>query len=374
MRETTVRLTWDQVFTWRMGQQFVAPRSGATPVAIVGRICGVQAQVTSAAETAVALRRSKGGPGAVVQALAEKKLVKTWAMRGTLHALPPELAASVLSLMGSARTWEKPSWTKAFGATPDDIGALVTALADILDDAVLTREELVSAIVAQKRFHPLAEQLRSGWGAVLKPLAWQGALCHGPAQGNSITFASPAHLIPGWPGIPDPDAAAPEIITAYLAAYGPATPESFDAWLSRGSLRKATLRRWFAELGDRITEVDVEGRTGYILTDSLDALAATEPTSSVHLLGSFDQYVLGPGTNDEALLSKAHRAKVSRTAGWISPLVLVDGRIAGTWDTDADDLVVTMFDNAPAPLAELEAEAAHVARALGRRGLSVRVG
>lgn len=368
-----VRVSWDQVFAWRMGRQFIDARDGANAIAVVDRLAGVQAQVTSAAETAVALRTAEGRPGAVVTALGDRKLVKTWAMRGTLHALTPDIAAGVLSLMGSARTWEKPSWTKNFGATPQDIAALVAAVGEILDGTILSRDELVSAIVAEPRFHPLEEQLRSGWGAVLKPLAWQGALCHGPADGNSITFASPAHLIPGWKGIPDPDAAAPEIIAAYLGAYGPAAPETFDAWLSRGSIKKPVLRRWFAELGDRITEVEVQGRTGYVLTEHADALAATEPAHSVRLLGAFDQYVLGPGTADTALLSAEHRAKVSRTAGWISPLVLVDGGIAGTWEVSGTDLIVSMFDDAPAPLSELSAEAAHIARAMGTSDLTVSV-
>ncbi|MET9493133.1 winged helix DNA-binding domain-containing protein [Nocardia sp. NPDC006630] len=367
-----MRVSWDQVFAWRMGRQFVDAPGASDAVEVAARLAGVQAQVTSAAETAVALRSAAGTPGAVVRALGERKLVKTWAMRGTLHALTPDIAAAALSLMGSARTWEKPSWAKTFGATPEDVAALVEAVGEILGGAVLTRDELVSAIVAEPRFHPLAEQLRSGWGAVLKPLAWQGALCHGPVDGSTVTFSSPAHLIPKWTGLPDPDAAAPVLITAYLGAYGPATPEAFDAWLSRGSLRKTVLRRLFSELGDRLTEVDVEGRTGYVLTEHVEDLTATAPAHSVRLLGSFDQYVLGPGTGDNALLSAAHRAKVSRAAGWISPLVLVDGRIAGTWEIVGDELVVTMFDGMPPPLRALEAEAAHVARATGMSALTVR--
>ncbi|WP_084523406.1 winged helix DNA-binding domain-containing protein [Nocardia inohanensis] len=367
-----MRLTWDQVLAWRMRRQYVDPRAGRDAVEVARRLCGVQAQVTSAAETAVALRRSAGEPGAVVAALNEGRLVKTWAMRGTLHALTPDLAPSVLSLMASARTWEKPAWTRVSGATPEDVAALVDAVREILDGAVLTRDELVTALLKKPRFHPMEEHLRSGWGSMLKPLAWQGALCHGPAQGTSITFANPAQLIPGWSGIPDPDTAAPAVISAYLGAYGPATPEIFNAWMFRGFLSKKTVRRWFSDLGEQLTEVEVEGRTGFVLTAHADELAATEPARSVRLLGPFDQYVLGPGTNDTILLPGDHRAKVSRTAGWISPLVLIDGRIAGTWETTGADLVVSMFDDARAPLKELKGEAAHVARALGQPGFTIR--
>lgn len=92
-----MRLTWDQVFAWRLRRQFVAPRA-ANVSEIAGRLCGVQAQVTSAAEMAVALRSSTPEAGALVGELNDGTLIKTWAMRGTLHALTPDLAAACLSL------------------------------------------------------------------------------------------------------------------------------------------------------------------------------------------------------------------------------------------------------------------------------------
>ncbi|MFI7000684.1 DNA glycosylase AlkZ-like family protein [Nocardia sp. NPDC050175] len=81
-----MRLTWDQVFAWRLRRQYVAePAAGVSE--IVARLCGVQAQVTSAAEMAVALRSSAPAGGALVGELNDGTLIKTWAMRGTLHAL-----------------------------------------------------------------------------------------------------------------------------------------------------------------------------------------------------------------------------------------------------------------------------------------------
>ncbi|MFD4429135.1 winged helix DNA-binding domain-containing protein [Nocardia sp. NPDC058497] len=365
---------WDQVFAWRLGRQFVTEPTADGAEAVARRLAGVQAQVVSAAETAVALRSGVAGQDAVADALAAGSLVKTWAMRGTLHAMVPEQAAAALSLIGSARTWEKPSWQKAFGATPDQVTALVAAVSKILADQVLTRDELVEAVLTEPGFAHLGEQLRSGWGAVLKPLAWQGALCHGPARGTKITFTSPAHLIPGWTGVPEPDAAARTLISAYLSAYGPGTPEAFDAWLSRNSLRKTVVRGWFTEMGDALTPVTVEGRTGWLPTEFVDELATATLDGAIHLLGPFDQYILGPGTSDTAVLPAEHRAKVSRTAGWISPLVLVDGRVAGTWDRVDDEVVVSMFGAGRFPKRALSAAADRLAEALGDTALTVREG
>ncbi|MFI9504065.1 winged helix DNA-binding domain-containing protein [Nocardia sp. NPDC052566] len=370
-----MRVTWEQVWAWRLRRQYVAERGTGSVPEIVARLCGVQAQVTSAAELAVALRSATPKSDAVVTELAAGTLMKTWAMRGTLHALTPDLGAACLAVMASARTWEKPIWQRNFGASPAEVAALTEAVARILDGVVLTREELVGALVADTAFRGLGEELRSGWGALLKPLAWQGALCHGPAQGSKVTFTSPAHLVRGWRGLPELDAAAATAIRAYLGTYGPATPETFNAWLTRNSLRKTQVRGWFSELGDAITEVDVAGRTGYLLTEHADELAASTPDENVYLLGAFDQYILGPGTNDAELLPAAHRAKVSRAAGWISPLVVAGGRITGTWELTEDTVLLSMFDDAkPLPEHGIDAAVDHLAAVAGRPKLTVRTG
>ncbi|WP_194813614.1 winged helix DNA-binding domain-containing protein [Nocardia sp. XZ_19_385] len=360
-----MQVSWDQVFTWRLARQYISdPTSAQVPV-IVERLCGVQTQVGSAAEAAVALRRKTPKSGALSQALSKGTLFKTWAMRGTLHALTPESAAAFLPLMAATRIWEKPSWQKTFGATPAEVEALTAAVSQILENKALTRDELVEALLADKAFHKMGEELKSGWGALLKPLAWQGALCHGAAQGNRVTFTTPAKLIAGWKSLPEPDAAAPAAVTAYLGAYGPATPDAFDGWLSRNNNRKPAVRGWFSDLGDALTQVDIEGTKAYIRAEHADELAAVQPQKSVHFLGAFDQYVLGPGTKDTELLPAAHRSDVSRTAGWIAPLVVVDGRIAGTWERDGGNLVVSMFDGAKPPAKKLDAAASRVAAALG---------
>ncbi|MFC9433139.1 winged helix DNA-binding domain-containing protein [Nocardia sp. NPDC057030] len=363
-----------QVSAWRMRRQYLDPRGTGTAHEIVGRLCGVQVQVWSAAELAVAVRQSAPDRDSVNRDVAGLTLMKTWAMRGTLHLLPPGAASAYLTLLEANGSWRKPSWQRASGVTPRHIDELTDKVADLLDGTVLTRDQLVRELVSDKRFAALESRLRSGWGQVLKPLAWRGVLCHGPNEGTKVTFTRPAGRYPDWAKAPELDAAAATVIRAYLGAYGPSTPEAFDRWLSLNGTSKPRLRKWFADLGDELTEVDVEGRKSVIATEHAAELADTAECSGIRLLGGFDQYILGPGTKDDMILPQAHRAAVSRTSGWISPIVLVDGRIGGVWELAGPELVVTPLPGgADLPRAELDREAAHVARACGLSRLTVRV-
>ncbi|MGK5518553.1 DNA glycosylase AlkZ-like family protein [Micromonospora sp. URMC 107] len=355
-------LTVDQVLAWRSGRHLLHRPAGVRPVDVVGRLVGVQAQVASAAEQAVAARQADPRPGGVAGALAGRLLVRTWAMRGTLHLMRAEDAPACLSLLAAGRFWEKGSWQRAF-VTVDRLAAIAEAAAAALDGRTLTREQLTAEIVERTGDGTVAAHLDSGWGAVLKPLAWQGLLVQGPAEGNRVTFTRPETLLPGWPGLPGPEEAASRVVPAWLGAYGPASPETFDQWLSRGGSKRAALRGWFARLVDagELVPVTVGDRPAYARAADVDEIAAARPDDAVRLLPAFDQWVLGPGTKDTTVVPAERRSSVSRAAGWISPVVVHRGRVVGTWEARDGEPVVDLWPGSPpVPADALDAERARV--------------
>jgi hypothetical protein len=64
-------------------------------------------------------------------------------------------------------------------------------------------------------------------------------------------------------------------------------------------------------------------------------LQSLQPASGcVRLLPHFDVYTIAVARHSQYLLPPAQRKRVYRAQGWISPVVLVDGRIAGVWEYD----------------------------------------
>lgn len=361
------RVTWKQALAWRMERQLLDPVGTLAVPAVVRRLCGVQAQVASSAELAIRVRRRSSRRGEVARALSEGRLIKTWAMRGTLHLLTPEEGGAFLSLLAAGRSWERPSWQKYFGLTPALMALFREAARDALGDRALSRDELIAAVSERRKLAHIADELRSGWGTLLKPLAWQGDLCFGPSRGNRVTFMRPEAASARWAGVPDPDDAAPIAATAYLTAYGPTTARSFGRWLASGRTPQRKLNEWFHSLGDRLTEVDVDGERAYVLAKDLDALAATRPTAAVRLLPGFDQYVLGPRTEDPHVIPAKRRWSVSLQSGWIAPVVVAGGVVAGTWTVDAGIARIAWFrETGRPPRRALDAEVERISALLDR--------
>ncbi|HEY7565248.1 MAG TPA: winged helix DNA-binding domain-containing protein [Acidimicrobiia bacterium] len=352
-----LNVTWAQALAWRVRRHLLDP-VGAEPVAeVVARLCGVQAQVASTAELAIRLRRKASRPGEVSRALAAGHLIKTWAMRGTLHLLNPTECGSLLSLMAAGRSWERGSWQRHFAVSPADIELLRQTVRAALAGGPLTREEVAAAVVRKRRLAHVGEALGSGWGTLLKPLAWQGDLCFGPSRGNRVTFQLPEQASHRWSGLPPVEEAAPRAIMSYLAAHGPATPGSFGRWLAGGWFGQRQLNRWFEDLRESLVMVEVEGERTYLNAHDADDLAATKPNRTVRLLAGFDQYVMAPGTADPHVLPPGRRAEVSKTSGWIAPVVLAGGVIRGVWSRDGAGVRVAWFgENGRPPRAALRGE------------------
>lgn len=318
------RVSAGQVRAFRLARQHLTdPLPAELLVDVVTAVGGVQAQVMSAAELAIAARSEGLSPGHVQKALWEKReLVKTWCMRGTLHLLPArELGLWTAALSGRTQ-WRRPSWLKWFGATIEEMEQLFATIDERLDGEGMTREEV--AALAPPHLH---DELLRGWGSHLKPAAYQGILAFGPNRGRNVTFVHPKRWL-GPLDQHDREEALGELLLRYLRAYGPATHEDFARWWGGDS---ASARRTLKSLGDQVELVEAEGREAWLLAADAELVRSLDPPRSVHLLPNFDVYTLHYRPR-EAFLPEGVYDRVYRTAGWISPAVIYDGAVAGVWE------------------------------------------
>jgi hypothetical protein len=92
-----------------------------------------------------------------------------------------------------------------------------------------------------------------------------------------------------------------------------------------------------------MAEVSVEGRQGWVLADDVNIIRKAGFEDEVRLLPFFDHYLLTHHTGREHLVALEHKPKVFRVAGWVSPVVLIRGRVAGIWDLSKEVVTLTEF-------------------------------
>jgi uncharacterized protein YcaQ len=365
-----IELSWPQALTWRMRRHHLIDRAQPTEMLdVTGRIGGLHAQVMSSAELTLHARVEGLEREAVAEALwEERSLVKLWAMRGTLHLLP---AAELDTWLGALATYDhylKPAWLRGFEITEEQLEQLIEAIGESLDGELRTREELGAAVARVTRSPELEAKVQGSWGPYLKPASFRGRLCFGPNDGQRVRFTRPDSWLGRELALPEPAEALREVTRRHLGAFGPAAREDLARWWG---VQPAQGGRMLEALGEEVAAVDVEGTAGWMLREHAVEAAAEEPAERlVRLLPGFDMWLIGASRDAAALLDPAEKKRVYRNQGWISPVLLLNGRIDGVWKHERRGrrLTVTIEPFGKLPKwarAGVEAEAERLAGFLG---------
>jgi hypothetical protein len=333
-------VSWPTANARRLQRHALLPpaTSSTNPATIAAVMCGAHAQVLSAAELSIALRIEGATRGTVQHALwDEHTLIKTHGPRGTVHLLAAE---------------DLPMWTAALSAIPAhspfpdgvrltqaEAGQIVAAIDDALADAELTIDELDHAVVdrvgpwAGERVMPAFQDLWPRWRQVVGMAGHRGVLCFGPNRGRRITYTSPRHWLKGFKPAPEDEApkdqAIARVITTYLYAYGPVTPQQFAQWIGAPP---AWAMEQFERCKRQLTEVIFDGIPAWVAKGDTIMPPPEQAAEGVLLLPYFDAYVVGSHPRDLLFPGKAtQRARAPSGQAGNYPVLIIDGVVAGVW-------------------------------------------
>lgn len=310
---------------WRMKAQCLAPRLPRHALLeVVQAVCGVNAQLPSA--MALSLRaRVEGLTLADIETcrLKDRRVVRTWCMRGTMHLLAAEDVDWLLSAIPPAEIQSGWRWLEKRGGLERRRAQTVldAAYETLKAKGPLTRPALMAALAAK-----YGEKIRVAAAGLVQLNGLLGRVCFGPNQGAAPTYVA----LDDWLGrkiklsrTPDQS----ELVRRYLRGYGPATPSDLAAWWGMGP---GEAKRAWELLQQELVQLDVQGETAWRLAGDAAALDASKRLQkTVRLLPAFDTYLLGYRDREFAVPIKYQRQIFH--GGEIVPTILVDGCAAGTW-------------------------------------------
>ncbi len=249
---------------------------------------------------------------------------------------------------------------------PEELRRVSTMIGEVVSEGPLTRREIMERVSPRlaPKLHPWLEE---GWGALVKHPCYLGKLCHGPDRGQKVSFVRPDTWLPKLRHV-SRRKAEDTLLQQYLRAYGPATLRDFAHWA--GASVRATAPIW-DRLENRFHTVSVEGSEAVVLENDLDLLekGLADGPPCVRLLPRYDTYILGHKDKSH-LVERENYKSVFQSLARIAAVLLVNGRIWGTWSyqrgANRVTLIVEPFrEVAPEAWEGLEAEAVAMERFFG---------
>ena len=247
---------------------------------------------------AVRARTARSSAAAVERALADGALVRTWAMRGTLHLLAAEDVPLVLAVFGPLHLARGRRRLTELGLPPPQAERSTVEAADILAaHGPLSRRELAAHL--RERGVPVAADGQA-------PIHVVARAAH---AGVLLEVGEDRYGLLDPPPLPDRDAALRELARRYATGHAPATAEDFATW---SGLPAADIRTAWED------HPRIEG----------DA-----DEGGVRLLPAFDEWLLGWAARD-LVLPAQHAKRAVPGGGIIRPVAIADGRVFATWRLD----------------------------------------
>jgi hypothetical protein len=311
----------------------------------------VQAQDYAGALWAIGLRTRNATERMIERAIADRAIVRTWPMRGTLHFTAAEDARWMLDLL-----------------TPRVVAASTARLEREygLDQRTLarSREVVTRALEGGRRltrdatYRTLERAGISAAGGRGLHIAWRlahdGLICYGPREGKQQTLALLDEWIPGGKR-PARDEALAELARRYFTSHGPATVNDF-AWWSGLLLTDAA--DGLALATGHLVSFGLADRTYW----AAPSAPADDSSRRAYLLPAFDEYTVA--YRDRDMLGESAHGRPATGMDILRPAIVVRGRVKGSWTRTIAKHTVTVRLS---PFTRLPAPARRAVSAAGRR-------
>ena len=320
-----------------LARQWLLERQEATSEAAIDHLVGMQAQAPLAPYVGLWTRLKAFDPVELSALLVERRAVRCWVMRSTIHLVTAADVRTIWPLMHPVveRAWRGGHFARDLAAV--DLAAILTAGRRLIEERPRTRAEL--APILAERWPDVPPD------SLVYALSYNLPVVQVTPRGVwESTGPSAITTIDAWLG--SSVAAEPDIgglVLRYLAAYGPAGIMDCQAWSGLTKLKPA-----FERLRPGLrTFRDERGRELFDVPDA--ARPDADVPAPVRFLPEYDNMLLGHADRSR-IIPPGRRIPLPAGDGARRGTVLIDGMFQGEWrikrsrDNTSATLVVEPFE------------------------------
>lgn len=330
------------------GQQIEHPRF-KTPRETVEWLGAMQAQDYAGAKWSVGLRLPGSAESDVEQAIADKTIIRTWVVRGTLHFVA---AADVRWMVALVAPRVIASNARRYRELELDARTLArsnAALAKALQGGKQLTRTALFAILEQQG---ISTQGQRGV-FMLQRASLDGLICQGVMRSNDPTFMPLDDAFPKSKTL-ERDEALAELAKRYWASRGPATLQDFVWW---SGLLMTDARAGLEAVKAQFVQETLDGKT-YWRSRVKPTTKKTAPIA--YLLPGFDEYLLGY-KDRTASLDEPRYKRLTPPNGMLPSTIVINGRVVGTWKRTFEKGAVVIVANPFSPFTAVDRRAIAVA-------------
>ena len=289
-------------------------------VDVVRWLVASQAQDYAGAKWALGLRMRGATDAAVEKEFTDGAILRTHVMRPTWHFVAREDIRWLLTLTAPRVQAAMASRNRQLELDARTLRKTNAALRRALEGGRdLTRDELRQAL-ERARIGAL-DGLRTAH--ILAHAELEALICSGPRRGKQFTYTLLEERAPDARTLSRDDALV-ELSSRYFASRGPATVQDFAKW---SSLTVADARNGVEAIQAKLRREVMDGRTYW---SDRSVRPARRGPPRAHLLSIYDEYI-SSYRDRSAICEPAHAKRLGAMGGALGYVVVLDGRIAGTW-------------------------------------------
>jgi winged helix DNA-binding protein len=302
----------------RLYNQYISRATFENASDVVARLGALQGQDYLGVLWAIGLRMRHATEANIEQAIADRTIVRSWPMRGTLHYVAAADIRWLLKLMEPRAIASSAFRNRQLELDDATFAKSDKVLARKLEGGKqLTRPELAAAL---ERAGISTANYRLAH--ILYRASILRLICFGARRGKQLTFTLFDEWVPECKTI-ERDEALAELARRYFTSHGPATLQDFIWW---SGLKAADARASIEMVKPQFMQ-EVVGDQTYWFSQSAPI---KKDATKVYLLPPFDEYTVA--YKDRSAVLDPTYAKLMNTGyGIFKPIVVVDGEIAGIW-------------------------------------------